>query len=251
MRGPLMFTIECQNLTKKFGGIEAIKKVSFKVSEGERRVIIGPNGAGKTTLFRLISGEIPPSSGSIFLLGKDITRFSAFQRAHLGLGRTFQITNIFPTQTVLENLLIALMGLKRLKFSMVKPLRQYRNLYRIAQETMEMMEMSEKADIVVKNLSYGDQRQVEISMALISDPKVLLLDEPTAGLSQVETRKITNIIKGLDPKITILIIEHDMDVAFELADSISVLNFGLIYAQGYPSEIKNNQGVQEIYLGNE
>ncbi|MFH0960762.1 MAG: ABC transporter ATP-binding protein [Pseudomonadota bacterium] len=246
-----MIVVECHRLTKRFGGIEAIKEVNLRVEEGERRAIIGPNGAGKTTLFRLISGEFPPTSGKVQLFGRDITGLTAFQRAYLGLGRTFQITNICLTQTVLDNLLIAEMGLRRLKFSMFKPLNLYRQLYDRAEEMIEKMELAERASTVVKYLSHGEQRQVEIAMALISNPKVLLLDEPTAGLSQVETKKITNIIKCLDPKITILIIEHDMDVAFELADSITVLNSGQIYAEGIPRDIRDNIGVQEIYLGSD
>jgi branched-chain amino acid transport system ATP-binding protein len=244
-----MIAIECQGLTKRFGGIEAIKGLNLRVSKGERRAIIGPNGAGKTTLFRLISGEFPPSSGKVHLFGRDITRLTEFQRAYLGLGRTFQITNICPTQTILDNLLIAEMGLSRLKFSIFKPLRLYRELYAKAFGMIDKMELVEKVDTVVKYLSHGEQRQVEIAMALIGNPRVLLLDEPTAGLSQAETKKITSIIKNLDPDMALLIIEHDMDVAFELADSITVLNTGQIYAEGAPNDIRNNDGVQDIYLG--
>jgi branched-chain amino acid transport system ATP-binding protein len=246
-----MIAIECQGLRKKFGGIEAIREVTLKVEKGERRAIIGPNGAGKTTLFRLISGEFPPSSGRVYLFDKDITKMTEFQRAHLGLGRTFQITNICPTQTVVDNLLIAEMGLSPLKFSMFKPLRLYRRLYAKAAEIIDKMGLAEKANTVVKYLSHGEQRQVEIAMALISNPKVLLLDEPTAGLSQAETKKIASVIRALDPKMALLIIEHDMDVAFELAHSITVLNSGKIYAEGAPNDIRNNAGVQDIYLGSE
>jgi len=243
--------LECNGLTKRFGGLEAIKNVTLKVEEGERRAIIGPNGAGKTTFFRLISGEFSPTGGRIRLFGKDITKLKAQERTQLGLGRTFQITSLFPTLTVTENLLLAQLGLQKAKYSFLKPLGLYRKLYLNAEQMLEKMGMADKRDETVKYLSHGDQRQIEIAMALIGNPRVLLLDEPAAGLSPAESRLITKMIKELDPQITILIIEHDMDIAFELSSSITVLNFGEIFAEGIQSEIKNNKGVQEIYLGAE
>jgi branched-chain amino acid transport system ATP-binding protein len=246
-----MVVLECNGLTKKFGGLEAVKQVSLKVEKGEHRLIIGPNGAGKTTLFNLISGELAPTSGNIELFGRDIIKLPAHKRTHLGLGRTFQIVSIFLTQSVLDNLIIAEMGLLGLKFSMLKPVSSYRHLYARAEEIMEKVGLAEKPNTIVKNLSHGEQRQVEIAMALIGDPRVLLLDEPTAGLSQAEGNSIVNMIKNLHGEITAIIIEHDMDVAFELADFITVLDLGQVYAEGTAKEIRGNAGVQAIYLGTE
>ena len=241
--------IECHGLTKRFGGLDAVKNVNLKIKQGERRAIIGPNGAGKTTLFRLISGEFSPTSGQIRLLGRDITKLKTENRTQLGLGRTFQINNLFPTLTVIDNLLLAQLGLEEAKYSILKPLHLYGSLYQKAREMLESMGMGDKQNETVRYLSHGDQRQIEIAMALIGNPKVLLLDEPTAGLSPVESRLITKMIKQLDSEITMLIIEHDMDVAFELTDTITVLNFGEVFAEGVMEEIKSNKGVQEIYLG--
>lgn len=247
----MALALECDGLTKRFGGLEAIKDVTLRVEEGERRAIIGPNGAGKTTLFRLISGEFSPTAGRIRLLGRDVTRLKAQERTRLGLGRTFQITSLFPTLTVTDNLILAQLGLRGSKYSMLKPLRLYPDFYRKAEEMLGQMGMADKKDETVKYLSHGDQRQIEIAMALIGNPRVLLLDEPAAGLSPAEAKLITQMIKALNFKITILVIEHDMDIAFELSSAVTVLNFGKIFAEGIQEEIKNNTGVQEIYLGAE
>ncbi|MBW1672753.1 MAG: ABC transporter ATP-binding protein [Deltaproteobacteria bacterium] len=243
--------LECQGLTKRFGGLEAVRDINLRVSAGERRAIIGPNGAGKTTLFNLISGEIRATGGQIKIFGRDITRMPSHRRVYLGLGRTFQITNLFPTLTLLENLLIAAMGLKRMKFSMLRPLSTYRDIHKRAQELLESVGMAGKAKEPVKNLSHGEQRQVEIALALITNPTLVLLDEPTAGLSPAESAMMTGIIQKFDPSITVLIIEHDMDVAYQVADQITVLYQGFIFAEGNQSEISNNPKVQEIYLGEE
>jgi branched-chain amino acid transport system ATP-binding protein len=243
--------LECLNLTKRFGGLEAVNRVNLQAKAGERRAILGPNGAGKTTLFRLISGEFPASSGSIRYFGKDITQMACHRRTHLGLGRTFQITSLFPTLSVLDNLILAAMGLKRTKFSMLRPLSTYRDVHERVMEILESVGMADKKGETVKNLSHGEQREIEISLALISNPKVLLLDEPTAGLSPAESAMMTQTVQKLDRSITILIIEHDMDVAFQIADRITVLHQGCLFAEGSLSEIQNNPRVQEIYFGAE
>lgn len=243
--------LECHGLTKQFDGLEAVKQVSLSVNAGERRAIIGPNGAGKTTFFRLISGELSATSGVIKFFGWDMTRLPAHRRAYLGLGRTFQITNLFNTMTVLDNLVIAAMGLRGIKFSMWWPITAHRELYERAEEVLTQIGMIEKRLETIKNLSYGEQRQIEISMALISTPSVLLLDEPTAGLSPADSAMMSAVIQKLDPTITILIIEHNMDVAFHVADRISVLHQGCLYAEGSTAEIRNNPRVQEIYFGTE
>jgi branched-chain amino acid transport system ATP-binding protein len=243
--------VECRKLTKRFGGLEAVSKVDLAVRAGERRAIIGPNGAGKTTLFRLISGEFPATSGAIALFGQDITAMPCHRRTALGLGRTFQITNLFPTMTVEDNLVTAAMALSRTKFSMLRPLATHDSLYREAEGVLARVGMLEKRNTTLKYLSHGEQRQIEIAMALISNPRVLLLDEPTAGLSPAESTMMTATLQGLDPGITILIIEHDMDVAFAVASRITVLHQGALFAEGTPAEIRGNARVQEIYFGSE
>lgn len=243
--------LECHGLSKRFGGLDAVTKIELQIASGERRAIIGPNGAGKTTFFRLISGEFPATSGTIRLFQHDITRMPCHKRTHLGLGRTFQITNLFPTLTVLDNLVIAAMGQRGMKFSLLRPLSTYRDLYRQAEEILENVGMIDKRYTLIRNLSHGEQRQIEISLALVSKPRVLLLDEPTAGLSPAESAMMTTILKNLDSAMTILIIEHDMDVAFQVADRITVFHQGCLFTEGTPVEVRNNLRVQEIYFGAE
>ncbi len=243
--------LECINLSKRFGGLDAVNKVNLQVKPGERRAILGPNGAGKTTFFRLISGEFPVSSGSIRYFGRDITHMACHRRTHLGLGRTFQITNLFPTLTVLDNLILAAMGLKKTKFSMLRPLSTYPELHQSAMELIDKVGMTDRQGEIIKNLSHGEQREIEIALALISSPRLLLLDEPTAGLSPAESAMITQTVQKLDRTITILIIEHDMDVAFSIADRITVLHQGCLFAEGSQADIQKNTSVQAIYFGTE
>ncbi len=238
-----------EDLSKKFGGLDALSQVNLTVREGERRGIIGPNGAGKTTFFNLISGELLPTSGKISLFGKDITRLPAHHRAYLGVSRTFQITNLFPKLTVLQNLILAAQALEKTKFVMLRSVLKYRQLYRKADDILERVGMVEKRNVAVKNLSHGEQRQVEIGMALLGEPRLLLLDEPTAGLAPAESAMMVSMVKKLEKTITILIIEHDMDVAYELTDFITVLNFGKVLAEGNKEDIQSNKTVQEVYLG--
>ncbi len=243
--------LECERLTKRFGGVEALKDVTLKLNQGERRAIIGPNGAGKTTLFRLISGETLPTSGTIRLFGKDVTKMKAHERPYLGLGRTFQINNLFPSLSVLENLILSQAGLKRLKYSMLRPLGMHKDLYHRAQSFLERVGLEGRKDEIVRYLSHGEQRQIEIAMALINNPRVLLLDEPTSGLSSVESKMIEKMVIELDRDITILIIEHDMEVAFRVASLVTVLNLGQFFVEGTQADIQNNKAVREIYLGSD
>lgn len=243
--------LECTELTKRFGGLEAVKQVNLNVKAGERRALIGPNGAGKTTFFSLISGLYPVSSGTIHIFGQDITRLPSHRRTYLGLGRTFQITNLFPTLSVIENLVIAAIGMRGMKFQMVRPLSTYREIYQRALDGLERVGIAQKQGELVKNLSYGEQRQIEIALALISNPRVLLLDEPTAGLSPADSAMMAEMIHKLDQEITVLIIEHNMDVALQVASQITVLHLGSVFAEGSPAEIRNNSQVQEIYFGAE
>jgi branched-chain amino acid transport system ATP-binding protein len=241
--------LRIEALTKAFGGLEALKDVTLSVAKGERRAILGPNGAGKTTFFNLISGDLSPTSGRIFFLGEDITRFSCHRRAYRGMARTFQITNLFFNLSVIENLALAVQGLEKTKFSLFRPMTAYPHLYERGMELLAQVGLENAKDELIGNLSYGVQRQVEIMLALTREPKLLLLDEPTAGLSPGEAAIMVEMLKRLSPSITIMIIEHDMDVAFELAESISVLHFGRVIAEGSIEEVRRNRTVQEIYLG--
>jgi len=236
-------------LSKEFGGLRAVDGVSLEVAPGERRAIIGPNGAGKTTLFSLISGETRPSRGRISLFGRDVTRFSPHRRAGLGLARTYQITNLFPRLTALENCLLAVQALTGAKFHLHRAMRRYPAFFERARAVLAAVGLGEQADEVVRNLSHGEQRQLEIALALAGSPRLLLLDEPTAGLSPAESHAMTALLKTLDPAMTVLVIEHDMDVAFALTDRITVLHYGKVVADGLSGEVKANALVQEIYLG--
>jgi branched-chain amino acid transport system ATP-binding protein len=238
-----------QSVCKSFGGLSAVHDVSLSIEKGERRAIIGPNGAGKTTLFSLISGEQLATSGRIELFGHDISRLAPHRRAALGLTRTYQITNLFPRLSVLENCLLAVQALLPLKLHLHRDRRRYPAVHERARSVLAAVGLSDKAAATVRDLSHGEQRQLEIALALAGSPKVLLLDEPTAGLSPAESLMMTALLKKLDTSITLLIIEHDMDVAFELTDRITVLHYGKVVADGLRDEVTANPLVQEIYLG--
>jgi branched-chain amino acid transport system ATP-binding protein len=226
-----------------------VDRINLTVAPGERRVLMGPNGAGKTTLFNLVSGIYPATEGRILFFEKDVTALPSYRRAALGMARTYQITNLFPRLTVSENILMACQALQRTKFVMFRLLSSYRRLMERCNDLLKAFDLWEKRSELVKNLSHGDQRQIEVAMALAGKPRLLLLDEPAAGLSPAETHALTLLLKKLDPSITILLIEHDMDVAFEFAEKITVLYQGRFLTEGTKEEIKNNAMVQEIYLG--
>jgi len=223
--------------------------VSLAVRPGERRALIGPNGAGKTTLFNLISGSLPVSAGAITLFGRDVTGAPTHRRAAQGLARTFQITNLFADLTVLDNCLLAIQALTRERFAMFRPLAAFRDLHAAALATLEAVGLGAVGDVPVRNLSHGEQRQLEIALALAGKPRVLLLDEPTAGLSPAESRLMADLLARLDPAITVLMIEHDMDIALELSARVTVLHYGRVIADGSREEIRADAQVREIYLG--
>jgi branched-chain amino acid transport system ATP-binding protein len=223
--------------------------ISLTVRSGERRALIGPNGAGKTTLFNVVAGVLPVSAGSIRLFGEDVTRVPAHQRAARGLARTFQITNLFPGLTVLENCLLAGQALTPVKFSMLRPVGGYAHLRERARAMLVAVGLDAVDDVLVANLSHGEQRQLEIALALSGRPRLLLLDEPTAGLSPAESRLMADLLAGLDPAITVLMIEHDMDIALALASRVTVLHYGRVIADGTREEIRADPQVREIYLG--
>jgi branched-chain amino acid transport system ATP-binding protein len=236
-------------VSKTFGGLRAVDGVSLEVQPGERRAIIGPNGAGKTTLFGLISGEQPITEGRIVLFGHDVTRLASYRRAALGLARTYQITNLFPRLTVLENCLLAVQALTPVKLHLHRSVARYPDLFARARAVLDAVGLGAKADVAVRTLSHGEQRQLEVALALAGSPRLILLDEPTAGLAPAEAQMMTALLRRLDPAITLLIIEHDMDVAFALTERITVLHHGRVVADGLAGEVKASPLVQDIYLG--
>lgn len=226
----------------------ALNDVSMEVEEGEKRVIIGPNGAGKTTLFNLIGGQHTPSFGGITFFGMDITKKSVAKRASLGIARTFQITRLPLNLSVFDSIMLGIQATSSTKFHMWRPFMSYGDLVRRTENLLRERRLFDKSDILIRNLSYGVQREIEIALALAGDPKMLLLDEPAAGLSPAETEEFVALISGLK-SLTCLIIEHDIDVALKLADRISVLHFGNLLVTGTPGEIRSNPKVNEIYFG--
>jgi branched-chain amino acid transport system ATP-binding protein len=246
-----MSTLVVEAVSRNFGGVQALSDVSLAVEPGERRLIIGPNGAGKTTLFNMLSGAFAVSGGRIILLDRDITRLPPYERAKMGLARTFQITNLFPHLTVLENVLLALQAMDDTAFSLLRRMRANDHLFRAAGALLDSWGLAAIADRTAKDISYGEKRQVDVILGMAMQPKVLLLDEPTAGLSAAEVVRVVGMIRSLPRDVTILMIEHDMDVAFELADRITVLHQGRLIAEGDRDAIRNNPQVNEIYLGAE
>jgi branched-chain amino acid transport system ATP-binding protein len=246
MREP---ALQLRQLGKSFGGLTAVREVTLEVFPGDRQALIGPNGAGKTTLFNLITGVLPASAGRILLFGEDVTGWPSHRRTALGMARTFQITSLFPKLSVLDNVLLAIGGLRRTKFVMWRTLSSYTELHDKAQRLLEAAGYWERRGVEVRNLSHGEQRQIEIVLGLASDPKLLLLDEPCAGLSSGESREMAAFLKRLDPTLAILLIEHDMDVVFDVVERISVLHFGQVVESGSAAAIRASPKVQEIYLG--
>ncbi len=238
-----------ENVSKAFGGLRATDNVSMKVMPGERRAVIGPNGAGKTTLFNLITGELPVTSGRIILSGQDITKMSPHRRTAAGLGRTYQITNIFAGLTVEENIRLAAQGLSATKFALHRPFPTSGHISDKVMKGLEDLQLTRIRNVKTSELSYGEQRQLEIALALAVEPKVLLLDEPGAGLAAAERAAIAALIRSLPDDLTIVLIEHDMDLALGLVDWVTCLHYGAVIAEDAPSGIRENEQIQEIYLG--
>jgi branched-chain amino acid transport system ATP-binding protein len=244
-----MSALLVSDVSRNFGGVQALSNVSFEVAPGERRLIIGPNGAGKTTLFNLLSGALAVSGGKVMLFGRDITNLPPYERAHMGLARTFQITNLFPRLTVLENVLLALQATDKSAFSMLARMRANRPLFQNAESLLQEWGLTAIASRAAREISYGEQRQIDLILAMAMRPKVLLLDEPTAGLSAAEVVRVVGMVRSLPKEMTILMIEHDMDVAFALADRITVLHQGRLIADGGVAAIRSDPHVSAIYLG--
>jgi branched-chain amino acid transport system ATP-binding protein len=244
-----MTALEVRDLHKAFGGLRVATAVNLAVAPGERRLIIGQNGARKTTLFNLITGELSIDSGSVSLFGTDITGSPARRRAHLGLARTYQIITLFPGETLLRNVTLSLLGLSPLRWNPIVRLDRQRHLLDKARAALASVGLEHLADRPVGQTSYGERRRVEIAMALAQSPKVLLLDEPFAGLSIEERRDVLALIADIPRAVTIVMIEHDMDVALEFAERITVLHFGQVVVEGTRSEVVEHPRTKEIYLG--
>lgn len=243
-------SLAVEKLTVRFGGIVALSDVDLTVVEGSRHGILGPNGSGKTTLFNSISGLNTPAAGTISLLGTDITSRPARERARMGLARTFQITSLFPSLTVRENVAMATRRSQGVSGNWWKSANAHATANADAEAMLERLHIGHLAPRIVRSLGYGEQRQLEIAMALATQPAVLLLDEPTAGLSNAETAALTDLVRSLPAELTVLIIEHDLGVIFEVTDRLTVLQNGVMIASGPSSEIREDPIVKEVYLGN-
>ena len=242
--------LETRDLTRRFGGLAAVDRVSLTVERGEVRSIIGPNGAGKTTLFNLITGAIAPTSGHILFKGRDVTGLAPPAIFRLGIVRSFQVSHLFPRLTVRQNVEVMVYGRVRSSGSpFARPRESAAEVRRRVTAALDRLGMADRADQVAGTLSHGDRRLVEMVMALAAEPELLLLDEPTAGMSAEETRHTAAVLRGLAPAVTLVIVEHDMSVVMSISDRVSVLHRGQILAEGHPGDIRANPEVQAVYLG--
>jgi branched-chain amino acid transport system ATP-binding protein len=244
-----MTALTVKALSKSFGGLRVTANVDLVVEPGERRLIIGPNGAGKTTLFNLITGELVADSGSIALFGRDITRVPARRRAHLGMARTYQIITLFARDTILHNVTLALLGLSPLRWNAFVSIDREHSLVESARAALGRVGLSHIAERPLAQTSYGERRRVEIAMALAQAPKVLLLDEPFAGLSIDERRDVQKLLTEIPREVTVVMIEHNMDVALDFADRITLLHFGEVIVEGTRAEVVADPRTREVYLG--
>ena len=238
--------IEVRELRRAFGGVVALDGVSLQIAEGERRAVIGPNGAGKTTLVNILAGEIPPTGGTVRLAGRDVTRLHSWQRARLGLAHVYQRTELFAPLSARENVALAVAARGGPYRVFRAPPRSERAQ---ADAMLERVGLAGREDVIARALSHGERRQLELAVALAQTPSVLLLDEPTAGMSPVETARISQLVAGLDRSLTILIVEHDMDVVFRLADRVTVLHEGRVIADGTAADVRGDTRVHDVYLG--
>ncbi len=243
--------LRTDNLCKAFGALQVTRDVSLKIPQGARHAIIGPNGAGKTTLFNLLAGELAPDAGAIWIDDRDITHLPANRRARLGLARSFQKNNLFVRQTVRDNLLLADIAARGYGYRFWPRLARRRDAYEKAAGIANQIGLADELDRGVAELSYGAQRQLEVGLALMAEPKVLLLDEPTSGMSPQETGRMLRLIDDLPRSLIVVMIEHDMDLVFTHADRITVLNYGEVLMEGRPEDVRGSDVVQETYLGGE
>jgi len=243
------YALEVFNLNKAFGGLAVAQDVSVKVRPGERRLIIGPNGAGKTTLFNQISGDLRPSSGLIRLFGTDITYLPPYRRAHHGLSRTYQIITLFAGDTLAHNVSLGLLGLRLSRWQVWRPMSTYRDVAAEARRTLDAVGLLHLADHPISDIAYGEKRRVELAVALAQKPRVLLLDEPLAGLSNTERSAVQSLIASISRDTTIIMIEHDMDKALELAETVTLLNYGRVIVDGERDAVIADERTREVYLG--
>jgi branched-chain amino acid transport system ATP-binding protein len=244
-----MNILETKRLYHDFSGLKVLSDVNLEVKQGERHAIIGPNGAGKTTLFNVITGTYVPSRGEVFFKGKEVTGFKPYQMVRLGVGRSFQITSTFNRLTAFQNIRMGVLSRRGVRFNLFQYVGKIKDITQETDEVLRRINLHEVRDVAAGTLSYGQQRSLEISMALVTDPDLVMLDEPTAGMSKDETHYAVELIRRLTEGKTVVIIEHDMDVVFSLANRITVLHLGTILASGPPNEIRENQAVKDAYLG--
>ena len=244
-----MTALMVENLEKSFGGLRVTAAVNLAVEPGERRLIIGPNGAGKTTLFNLITGELRPDRGSIRLFEREISHVPSRRRAHLGLARTYQIITLFPNETLLHNVVLSLLGRSRLRWNPLVRLRRQAALTAGAHAALARVGLGHLANRPLAQTAYGERRRVEIAMALAQSPRILLLDEPFAGLSIDERRDVQDLLAAIPREVAVVMIEHDMDVALDFAERITVLHFGRVVVEGTRAEVVADPRTKEIYLG--
>jgi branched-chain amino acid transport system ATP-binding protein len=242
--------LQLRGIGRRFGGVVAVADVDLAVGAGERRAILGPNGAGKTTLFNLISGEFPPTAGTVELFGRDVTGAPARARARMGLSRTFQTSRLFGGLSVEDNLYLAVLGVGEGHLRLVNNKSDV-DMRDKAHAMAETVGLGDRLDMTVAELSHGEQRQLEVGMARVAEPKLMMLDEPAAGLSRAERVNLTELLLQLDPAITLILIEHDMDVALRVADWVTMMHDGRVIVEGTPDEIRANETVHALYLGSQ
>jgi branched-chain amino acid transport system ATP-binding protein len=242
-------TLRLRGVGRRFGGLHAVSDITLDVAEGERRAILGPNGAGKTTLFNVVSGDMPPTSGTVELFGRDVTHVPARKRARLGLARTYQQSRMLMGLTVEDSIYLSVLGVIGGRLRPVTLPGRDGELRERAREAARRVAIDHKLSEVVGDLSHGEHRQVAIAMALAPEPKVLMLDEPASGLSRGERQLLTDLLLGLGRTITLIVIEHDMDVALRVAERVTMMHDGRVIVEGTPDEIRANEQVHDLYLG--
>lgn len=244
-----MSAVLLDRVSRRFGGLFAVKEISLKVEPGARLAILGPNGAGKSTLFNLITGDLRPTSGRIELFSRDVTRQPAFRRSRAGVARTYQVSALFTELDVAHNLYLGILGNSKRRYDWIRPVRRDREYLRRAEEIARMMGLESRFRSLVAELSHGERRQLELGLALAGNPRLILLDEPAAGLSPAERNQLRVLLSDLPRTVTLVLVEHDMDIALRVADRVAVLDNGRLVAEGDPQGITTNPLVQEIYLG--
>ena len=244
-----MALLETKSVTKAYGALLAVSDVSFSIHSGKIHSIIGPNGAGKTTFFNLLAGVYPPTSGRVLFEGKNISKMKQYRRARIGIGRSYQVTSIFPELTVRENVRVAVQSREGHNFSAFRPVESLSECMDKTNAILEEMGLLAMADQIASTIPYGSQRSLDVAIALATEPKLLLLDEPTSGMSPQDTRKMIHLIERISERYTIALIEHHMSVVMSISDKITVLNQGEVIAEGSPGEIQENDDVKKAYLG--